>query len=128
MARLDGEDFDAPHSMGMASLPKFASLEAARTPAAAMKIKQSEDTILEEAVQNIDLDSTPSRPVQRRVNTNIFYMILRFLCFQVKRSPAMIRPVTWTGNDSVASSDPEEEMHEHEQVRLNKCQIFHIKL
>lgn len=28
----------------------------------------------------------------------------------------MIRPVTWTGNDSVASSDPEEEMHEHEQV------------
>ena len=124
LARLDCEDFDAPHSMGMASLPKFASLEATRTPAAAMKINQSEDTILEEAVQNIDLDSTPSRPVQRRVIRNIFYMILRFLCFQVKRSPAMIRPVTWTGNDSVASSDPEEEMHEHEQVRLNNCQIF----
>ena len=81
LARLDCEDFDAPHSMGMASLPKFASLEATRTPAAAMKINQSEDTILEEAVQNIDLDSTPSRPVQRRVIRNIFLHIIETFMF-----------------------------------------------
>ena len=70
LARLNGEDLDPPHSMGMASLPKFASLEAAKTPIVSNKTNPAEETILEEAVQNIDLGSTPSRPVQRRVSLN----------------------------------------------------------
>merc|ERR1712130_158495 len=80
----------------MPSLPKFKSLEAHRTPQTAPNRKLKEN--LEEDFQNIDL--TPQRPVKRRNKTR----------------HAMIRPVTWTGNDSITVSDPEDEINEAEQL------------